>query len=109
YKYSRSLPLDKLGDTFFTLPAYPLRGHRYNSMYGNKFALANIEFRFPLFAALLPGPIPILPLYNLTGVAFVDAGMAWGQDVEYHYRDIDGSEKKELLRSEERREGRGGG
>src|SRR5699024_8199099 len=99
YKYSRSLPLDKLGDTFFTLPAYPLRGHRYNSMYGNKFALANIEFRFPLFAALLPGPIPILPLYNLTGVAFVDAGMAWGQDVEYHYRDIDGSEKKELLNS----------
>ncbi|MCW9706660.1 peptidase MA family metallohydrolase [Fodinibius salsisoli] len=76
-----SLPLDRLGDTFFTTPAIPLRGHPYNTMYGDKFSLVNAEFRFPLFAAILPGPIPILPLYNLTGVAFFDAGMAWGQDV----------------------------
>lgn len=86
YKYSgRSIPFDRLGDTFFTLPALPLRGHPYNAIYGDKFSLINAEFRFPLFAAILPGPIPILPLYNLTGVAFVDAGMAWGQDVVYEY------------------------
>jgi hypothetical protein len=36
-----------------------------------------------LFAAILPGPIPIIPLYNLTGVAFVDAGAAWGYGVDY--------------------------
>lgn len=82
----RSIPLDKLGDTFFTLPALPLRGHPYNAIYGDKFSLVNMEFRFPLFAAILPGPIPILPLYNITGVAFLDAGMAWGEEVSYEVR-----------------------
>ncbi len=86
----RSLPLDELGDQFFTQPALPLRGHPYNAIYGDRFALVNAEFRFPLFAAILPGPIPILPLYNLTGVAFVDAGMAWGQEVTFEYRNQDG-------------------
>lgn len=81
----RSIPSDRLGDTFFTLPALPLRGHPYNAIYGDKFSLLNAEFRFPLFAAILPGPIPVLPLYNLTGVAFWDAGMAWGQDITFEY------------------------
>ncbi|MDR8390399.1 hypothetical protein NC796_04545 [Aliifodinibius sp. S!AR15-10] len=76
-----SIPTDKLADTFFTIPALPLRGHEYNSLYGDKFSLVNAEFRFPLFAAILPGPIPILPLYNMTGAAFIDAGAAWGQDI----------------------------
>ncbi|HET6527847.1 MAG TPA: BamA/TamA family outer membrane protein, partial [Balneolaceae bacterium] len=80
---NRSLPLDKLGDTFFTLPALPLRGHPYNATSGDRFTLLNLEFRFPLFAAVLPGPIPFLPLYNITGVAFIDAGMAWGQEIPY--------------------------
>jgi Tol biopolymer transport system component len=77
------IPFERLADTFFTLPATPLRGHEFNSLFGDKFSLINAEFRFPLFAAILPGPIPILPLYNLTGVAFVDAGAAWGFDVPY--------------------------
>lgn len=86
YKYSpNSIPISQLGDTFFTQPALPLRGHPYNAIYGDKFTLLNAEFRFPLFAAILPGPIPVLPLYNLTGVAFVDAGMAWGQDVQFEF------------------------
>ncbi len=72
------IPFERLADTFFTLPATPLRGHEFNTTFGDKFTLVNAEFRFPLFAAILPGPIPILPLYNLTGVAFVDAGAAWG-------------------------------
>jgi outer membrane protein assembly factor BamA len=85
YKYSQnSIPIDRLGDSFFTQPALPLRGHPYNAIYGDKFSLVNAEFRFPLFAAILPGPIPVLPLYNLTGVAFWDAGMAWGKPVEYN-------------------------
>lgn len=86
----RSIPLERLGDTFFTLPALPLRGHPYNSMYGDRFSLVNAEFRFPLFAAILPGPIPIIPLYNITGVAFLDAGMAWGQEVPYEASFSDG-------------------
>ncbi len=72
------IPFDRLADTFFTLPATPLRGHKFNTTFGDKFSLLNAEFRFPLFAAVLPGPIPLIPLYNITGVAFVDAGAAWG-------------------------------
>jgi hypothetical protein len=88
YKYSRnSIPIDRLGDSFFTQPALPLRGHPYNAIYGDKFSLVNAEFRFPLFAAILPGPIPVLPLYNLTGVAFWDAGMAWGKPVQFDFSD----------------------
>jgi outer membrane protein assembly factor BamA len=72
------IPFERLADTFFTLPATPLRGHEFNTTFGDKFTLINAEFRFPLFAAILPGPVPILPLYNLTGVAFIDALSAWG-------------------------------
>lgn len=75
-----TIPADRLAQTFLALPALPMRGHPYNTIYGNKFGLLNAEFRFPLFAAILPGPIPVLPLYNLQGVAFVDAGTAWGYD-----------------------------
>jgi len=77
------IPLERLADTFFTLPATPLRGHEFNTIFGDKFSLINAEFRFPLFAAVLPGPIPILPLWNITAVAFVDAGAAWGFEVPY--------------------------
>ncbi len=75
------IPLERLADTFFTLPAVPLRGHEYNTIYGNKFSLINTEFRFPLFAALVPGAIPLFPLYNITGAFFIDVGTAWGQDI----------------------------
>lgn len=86
------IPFDRLADTFFTLPATPLRGHEFNTIFGDRFSMINAEFRFPLFAAILPGPIPLLPLYNLTGVAFVDAGAAWGFDVPYfRYNDQNGN------------------
>lgn len=83
YKYNNTntIPISDLGNRFITQPALPLRGHPYYASYGDRFGLVNAEFRFPLFAAILPGPIPVLPLYNLTGVAFMDAGMAWGQDI----------------------------
>jgi Tol biopolymer transport system component len=79
------IPFERLADTFFTQPATPLRGHEFNTLYGDKFTLINAEFRFPLFAAVLPGPVPILPLYNITGLAFVDAGATWGFDINYSY------------------------
>ena len=78
------IPFERLADTFFTQPATPVRGHRYNTVYGDKYGLVNAEFRFPLFAAILPGPIPVIPFYNITGVAFIDAGAAWGFDIDYY-------------------------
>ncbi len=92
FSENSAIPIERLGDSFFTLPALPLRGHEYNSIYGDRFNLVNAEFRFPLFAALLPGPIPIIPLYNLTGVAFIDAGMAWGERIPYTVQFTDGTE-----------------
>ncbi len=74
---------DELGDAFITAPAIPLRGYQRFALSGDKFGLINIAFRFPLFAAILPGPIPIIPLYNITGTAFIDAGVAWGEPVFY--------------------------
>ncbi len=84
-----SISFDRLADTFFTLPAMPLRGFEYSALYGNKYSLINTEFRFPLFAAVIPGALPIFPLYNVTGAFFVDAGMAWGFDIR---NGIQGSE-----------------
>lgn len=85
------IPLDRLTDTFFTLPALPLRGQEYNAAYGNKFGLINAEFRFPLFAAMIPGAVPIIPFYNVTGVAFVDAGAAWGFNISQTVIDMNGN------------------
>ncbi len=76
-RFAQGLSFEDLTDTFFTQPATPLRGHAFNTIHGDKFSMINAEFRFPLFAAILPGPVPILPLYNITGLAFVDAGTAW--------------------------------
>ncbi|MCS7083145.1 MAG: peptidase MA family metallohydrolase [Bacteroidetes bacterium] len=67
-------PITKLSDFLFATPILPLRGFDFNAASGNRFVLWNTEFRFPLFAAIVPGPVPILPLYNLQGVLFCDVG-----------------------------------
>ena len=71
----RSLPVDGPDDFVFATPVLPLRGFGYNEAAGDRFALANAEVRAPLVAALLPGPIPVLPLYDIQATAFVDAGV----------------------------------
>lgn len=83
----RSLPVESGDDFVFATPVLPLRGFGFNEAAGDRFALANVEARMPLIAAILPGPIPILPLYNIQAVGFVDAGFIadGGLDV---WRDI---------------------
>lgn len=85
------LSFNELVDNFFSVPALPLRGYAYNTLYGDKFSLINAEFRFPFFAAVIPGALPIIPLYNLTGVAFIDVGTAWGSDIQYGLEDENGN------------------
>ncbi len=80
-----SIPRATLERSFLSPLIGPLRGYKFFALHGDKVGLVNMEFRFPLFAGLLPGPIPILPLFNITGVAFIDAGMAWGEDINYQY------------------------
>jgi outer membrane protein assembly factor BamA len=71
-------PILQVTDFVFATPVMPLRGSEINTVNGSYFGLVNAEFRFPLVAALLPGPIPLLPFYNIQGVAFTDVGAIWG-------------------------------
>ncbi len=75
---TNGFPISDLSDFVFATPVLPLRGFDINAQNGSYFGLMNAEFRFPLVAAILPGPIPLIPLYNLQGTAFVDAGSVWG-------------------------------
>ena len=70
-----SLPVQGPDDFIFATPVLPVRGFGYNEAAGDRFALVNVEARVPLVAALLPGPIPLVPLYNVQTVGFVDAGV----------------------------------
>jgi hypothetical protein len=69
-----SIPVEGPDDFVFATPVVPLRGFGFNNAAGDRFALVNAEARVPLVAALLPGPLPFLALYNLQTVGFVDAG-----------------------------------
>ncbi len=71
-------PLANVTDFVFATPILPTRGYDINTRNGSYFGLVNAEFRFPIVAALLPGPLPLLPLYNLQGTAFTDVGTIWG-------------------------------
>jgi outer membrane protein assembly factor BamA len=82
-----SLLDDDLKNIFISPSGYPMRGYGYFRGIGEKYTLMNAEFRFPLFAAILPGPIPIIPLYNIQGVAFYDVGSAWNNTSWNNVRD----------------------
>jgi len=71
-----SVPIDDIQDFVFTTPAIPLRGFNYNALNGNRFALINLELRYPFLRYLAVGPIPI-PFYYVEGVLFSDFGSAW--------------------------------
>ena len=47
-----------------------LRGYAEDRFWGKNMAIANVELRYPLFASLV-------------GVAFVDAGQAWGSEFRF--------------------------
>ncbi len=70
------IPLESASDFAFLTAALPLRGYDYAAEIGTKYALLNMEFRFPLIRYLVPGPLPIL-FSNILGTAFIDAGSAW--------------------------------
>jgi len=74
------LPITEPEDFIYATPGYPLRGYAYSQQVGSKFALGNVEFRFPLVRALVTGPAPVLLQY-VSGVLFVDAGTAWNESL----------------------------
>jgi hypothetical protein len=69
--------IDRPEDIYFSSFETPLRGTAYYEQAGNRFALMNLEFRFPMIRYLILGwPLP-LGLQNVRGALFADAGAAW--------------------------------
>ncbi|MBI5463395.1 MAG: PD40 domain-containing protein, partial [Ignavibacteriales bacterium] len=73
---SNQIPIVNVEDYAFLTPVLPLRGFNYNVQNGTRFALANLELRFPLVRYLIFGALP-LGFANILGAAFVDVGSAW--------------------------------
>ncbi|MGA9118345.1 MAG: BamA/TamA family outer membrane protein [Bacteroidota bacterium] len=76
------VPLQNAEDYLFLQVGTPLRGYDYVAEIGSKYALFNMEFRYPLFALIQAGPLPI-GLQSLGGVIFFDAGSAWSNTHDY--------------------------
>ncbi len=73
------MPFEQPEDFIFMQYETPLRGWNLNSVSGSKMFLGNFEMRFPLFQALVAGPVPIL-LQGVMGSFFYDIGGAWNGD-----------------------------
>lgn len=76
------VPLENAEDYLFLQAGLPLRGYNYNAAIGSKYGLFNFEFRYPLFAFLQAGPLPI-GLQSIGGVMFFDMGSAWNKERDY--------------------------
>jgi len=62
---------------YFANVITPLRGQEYYGLSGDRYALINWEFRFPMVALFaMRYPLPIV-LSNVTGAIFADIGSAW--------------------------------
>ncbi len=72
------IPVRNAEDLQFLTPVVPMRGYNYNAKFGNNFALANLELRFPMLGFLSAGPLPLFQ--TLFGTTFIDVGSAWGKD-----------------------------
>ncbi|MFI5253540.1 MAG: peptidase MA family metallohydrolase [Bacteroidota bacterium] len=80
------IPLDRAEDFVFLTTGVPLRGYNYNARMGTKYAMTNIEFRFPFFGYVTAGPLPVF-FQTLNGILFIDAGGAWNGT--YDFRGVD--------------------
>jgi Tol biopolymer transport system component len=92
YSYNRDskMPLENAEDFTFLTPGFPMRGFDFNEQLGSKYFLGNAEFRFPLFRALVSGPLPVLFQY-VSGVMFLDLGSAWNTSFNAFSERADGS------------------
>ncbi len=76
------VPLQDAEDYLFLETGLPLRGYNYNAAIGSRYALMNVEFRYPLLAFLQAGPLPI-GLQGISGALFFDMGAAWNKESEF--------------------------
>jgi len=85
------LPFEKPEDFAFMNLEMPLRGWGINEIRGKNYFLSNLEMRFPLFQALVAGPVPVL-IQNVMGAFFVDVGGAWDDKFKISTKDLWGNE-----------------
>lgn len=80
YSYkNRDYPFDNPEDfVFMNNFIMPIRGWDIAEVRGNKFFVSNTELRFPLFYALVAGPVPVL-FQGIMATAFFDIGGAWNE------------------------------
>ncbi|MBP7214625.1 MAG: PD40 domain-containing protein [Candidatus Kapabacteria bacterium] len=84
------MPFDDPIDFGFMQFNMPMRGWAVGERYGTKFFLSNAELRFPLFTALLAGPIPVL-FQGVMGSIFYDIGGVWTNSFKSTYKDLNGT------------------
>jgi outer membrane protein assembly factor BamA len=73
----RKVQIDELHDIYYSNFIGPLRGVGYYNQVGSRYALSNMEFRFPFIKHLVFGwPLPIY-IRDLQGALFTDWGAAW--------------------------------
>ncbi len=93
------IPISSASDFAFLTAALPLRGFDYAQEIGTKYALMNLELRFPFIRYLITGGLPLF-FSNILGVAFVDIGSAWNNNKELRFfqRDVNNNViSKDLL------------
>ena len=96
YQYANyNLPVATIEDYAFLSPGLPLRGYDYDQQAGSKYYILNMELRFPLFKYLIFGALP-LGFANIEGVAFLDAGTAWNDQLTL-FKNVNGSTQTEDL------------
>ncbi|TKJ37271.1 hypothetical protein CEE37_14275 [candidate division LCP-89 bacterium B3_LCP] len=67
-------------DIYFSNFITPFRGGDYYSAEGTRYALINLEFRYPLIKQMLLGwPLP-MHFTNIRGALFLDTASAWYED-----------------------------
>lgn len=91
------IPIENAEDYSLFAPAFPLRAYDWGEMLGSKYGLVNAEFRFPLLIGGSGGLIPSL-LPFVTGVAFVDAAVAFDDDLNLTFTTPGGVETVDDLR-----------
>jgi Tol biopolymer transport system component len=84
------LPFKDPEDFAFMQFAMPMRGYPVAELSGDKYFLANVELRFPLFRALLAGPVPVL-FQSVQGSLFLDVGGAWSDVFRSYQQDAAGN------------------
>lgn len=93
------LPFYEPEDFAFMQFEMPIRGPQINAISGSRFGVFNAEMRFPLFQALVAGPVPIL-IQGVMGSFFLDVGAAWDDELVLTARDVNGvTQYNDLLMS----------